>query len=380
MAPKAMPRTFTKMSSEEIRLAQMWFEHDAKKPAEIAELLHRNKSTITRHCVKLVVKKKQGRKPALSEAQKDQLVKKVEYMIKKAKGEWRVTADMVRKTLRLKVSTKCVLGALHSRGIYFRAMRQKPLLTEQDIMDRHQFAKTYARKTRQWWLQHIQLTIDVKYFRVYLDKEARSRAAKEGTWGAFRQKGQGLDAPYVRPSKRLKWNPGARGVHVLAGVGNGRVLVWRYLDSKKKVMWSGRTAAECYRGPIQKALRSTIPCAPAGTSSKITIRPDFVPEQDLPPRRTLESRRSRSRSAPLSSTSATTPSGPRLSGVCVARSRSSRPARGSLGRTSWNAYVGQLCGSRRASSTRASWACACGANGSWPRRVGTLRRARSRVC
>ena len=262
MAPKAMPRTFTKMSSEEIRLAQMWFEHDAKKPAEIAELLHRNKSTITRHCVKLVVKKKQGRKPALSEAQKDQLVKKVEYMIKKAKGEWRVTADMVRKTLRLKVSTKCVLGALHSRGIYFRAMRQKPLLTEQDIMDRHQFAKTYARKTKQWWLHHIQLTIDVKYFRVYLDKEARSRAAKEGTWGAFRQKGQGLDAPYVRPSKRLKWNPGARGVHVLAGVGNGRVLVWRYLDSKKKVMWSGRTAAECYRGPIQKALEKHYPMRP----------------------------------------------------------------------------------------------------------------------
>ena len=52
-------------------------------------------------------------------------MKKVEYMIKKAKGEWRVTADMVRKTLRLRNSTNCVLGALQSRGIYFRAMRQK---------------------------------------------------------------------------------------------------------------------------------------------------------------------------------------------------------------------------------------------------------------
>ena len=103
------------------------------------------------------------------------------------------------------------------------------------------------------------MTIYAKHYRVYLDKEARSRAANEGTWGVFRRKGQGLDASYVRPSKRLKWNPGARGVHVLVGMCKGKVLVWRYLDSKKEVMWGGRTAAECYRGPMQKAMEKHYP-------------------------------------------------------------------------------------------------------------------------
>ena len=63
----------------------------------------------------------------------------------------------------------------------------------------------------------------------------------------------------MRPSKRLQWNPGARGGHVLVGMGNGKVLVWRYLDSQKKVMWGGRTADECYCGPILKATEKHYP-------------------------------------------------------------------------------------------------------------------------
>ena len=45
------------MAIEESRVTQMWFEHYAKKPVEIAELLHRSRSTITRHRFKLVVKR-----------------------------------------------------------------------------------------------------------------------------------------------------------------------------------------------------------------------------------------------------------------------------------------------------------------------------------
>ena len=38
---------------------------------------------------------------------------------------------------------------------------------------------------------------------------ARRRAAREGSWGSFRTKKQGLLQQYVRPSKRLRQNPGA---------------------------------------------------------------------------------------------------------------------------------------------------------------------------
>ena len=44
---------------------------------------------------------------------------------------------------------------------------------------------------------------------------------REKAHGAFRTMAQGLLKQYIRPSKRLRWNPGARGVHVLAGMGDG---------------------------------------------------------------------------------------------------------------------------------------------------------------
>ena len=81
------------MSDVEIRLARMWYNEDGKAPSEIAKLLRRYKSTITRHVVKEVEKQKQGRPPALTEEQKKLLVPKLEQMIKKAKGEWRVSRD-----------------------------------------------------------------------------------------------------------------------------------------------------------------------------------------------------------------------------------------------------------------------------------------------
>ena len=43
---------------------------------------------------------------------------------------------------------------------------------------------------------------------------------------------------------------------MLAGVGNGKVMVWHYLDGKN---WGGAVAAESYRGPIATALRKEYP-------------------------------------------------------------------------------------------------------------------------
>ena len=43
--------TFRKMSTEELRLAKTWHEEDDMTPREIADLLRRDKSTITRHVV-----------------------------------------------------------------------------------------------------------------------------------------------------------------------------------------------------------------------------------------------------------------------------------------------------------------------------------------
>ena len=64
---------FRKMSAEEFRLAKMWYEEDDMTPSEIADLLRRDKSTITRHVVKGLIRKRDGRPRMLSDADVDAL-------------------------------------------------------------------------------------------------------------------------------------------------------------------------------------------------------------------------------------------------------------------------------------------------------------------
>ena len=70
-----------------------------------------------------------------------------------------------------------------------------------------------------------QLIIDVKFFPMYFHAQARRHVAQTGTRGVYRKEGQQLTEGYYKPNPRLKHNTGAKGVHVLAGVGNGKVLL-----------------------------------------------------------------------------------------------------------------------------------------------------------
>ena len=98
--------TFRKMSAEELRLAKMWYEEDGMTRSEIADLLRRDKSTITRNCVRMVEGKSQGRKKALSQQQIDFLVRCLDERIVNAKGRYHVTASMLRRSSRMKVRTR----------------------------------------------------------------------------------------------------------------------------------------------------------------------------------------------------------------------------------------------------------------------------------
>lgn len=247
---------WTKMSSEEIRLANMWYKEDGKSCYEIAQLLHRGVATIVNRVRHRMLLKKQGRPCALTDAQVRAAAAMLEKMVRKAKGEYEVTAEMLRRRLRLRVTARTLLRAMHRTGVKWHRFRLKPMLTREDVKQRHTFAKTYATKRSQWWCQHIHMHIDVKQFRVYLNGKARAYAAREGSRGVYRRRGQGLEAPYVKEGKALKYNTGARGVKVLAGVGAGKVMVWQYIDGRN---WTGAVAAEMYRGPIQRALKKAYP-------------------------------------------------------------------------------------------------------------------------
>ena len=238
------------------RLAKKWFVQNDETPADIADRLGRDKSTITRLLVKRVARKKQGRKPILDSAAVDKLQKKLEQMIQKADSKYEVTVTMLKRSSRTKASEKTILKALHARKIYFRRLREKPVLTDDDIKDRQVFAKTYSKKTGNWWNKHIHLTIDVKHFKVLPHSNARRYAAQEVTRGVYRKRGQGLNKGYTKPVTKTKFNTGAKGIKVLAGVGNGKVLLWEYLDGQR---WGGKVAADMYSNPMLKKLTKTFP-------------------------------------------------------------------------------------------------------------------------
>ena len=124
--------SWTKMTDVELGLAKKWYV-DGTTTAEIAERLGRNQSTITRLLVKRVARKKQGRRAILTSAAVDKLEAKLEAMIEKANGRYEVTVAALRRSARAKASCRTILDALHGRGIYFRRLREKPVLTEEDI-------------------------------------------------------------------------------------------------------------------------------------------------------------------------------------------------------------------------------------------------------
>ena len=185
----------------------------------------------------------------------DKLVKKLDGMILQADGKYEVTIAMLKRSARCKASTRTMLDRLHERGVYFRPLREKPVLTPQDIVDRLEFAKTFAGKSKAWWNNTLHMIIDVKHFQVLPHAAARRHAAQSAVRGTYRKKGQGLSAGHTKPVAKTKYNPGARGVNVLAGVGHGKVLMWEYLPD----VWGGDAAAAAYAGPVKRALAAEFP-------------------------------------------------------------------------------------------------------------------------
>ena len=81
-------KVWKKLSSEDLRLATMWFHDDSKSPSEIAELLHRDRATLTRLLVQKKSPQKQGRPPMLKPKRVRQLIKLVGKIIAKANEFW----------------------------------------------------------------------------------------------------------------------------------------------------------------------------------------------------------------------------------------------------------------------------------------------------
>ena len=243
------------MSATEVKLAVDMYHMRKQKPSHIAKMLGRDKSTITRVLFKKDAYnvKGVGRQKLLNFEDVSKIVAKTKAMVKEADSQYEVTVAMVRKAAKCKASEKTILKELHKRNIYFRKLREKPVLTSDDKKARLTFAKKHMKKSKVWWAKNVHAFIDNKHWPVYLNKNARKIAAQRTVRGAYRGLGDGLGEGYTKHSKVLKI--GGKTILISAGLSSEKVLMWEQV----KGMWTGAAAAGVYKNNLKKALDAAHP-------------------------------------------------------------------------------------------------------------------------
>lgn len=263
---------FTHMDETEKRLARRWVESDGKTIAEVADLLGRDYSTVHRFVYAVQVKSKAkaktkakatakakakakavGRPQAITEQMYGKLKATLDYLLKKSGGESEVTVAMVKAQAACGASERSIREAFHKRGVWFRRLKEKPILTPEDIAERFEFGKRMAKRTKAQWVANPHAIIDNKHFPMYVNRAGRAHAARRCVRGAYRSAQDGLKPHLVKPKATLKFP--AKSVQVTAAIVKGRVRMWHYVTGR----WNGDAAAKMYKGPLAKAVKKAFP-------------------------------------------------------------------------------------------------------------------------
>ena len=266
------------MSDCEKRLAKTWYNDDDIAVEEIARRLRRNPSSIWESLgIDETASRGVGRKAALSEKDKDRLVKLTEKMVKKANVRYMVTQKMIQAEFAPKVCLRVLQDALHERNLWFRKLRRKPLLTDKDVADRYAFAKKFRTKTKAWWQRYIMAHIDNHAVKVPTNGEARNMLAAKRVHGTYRTPGNSLKKEHVKADQKLRLNTGARSVLIAGGVGGGKVLLWHVVNKQ----WCGKEAVTMYsvlsaalkrQYPTKRSFRVLEDNDPSGYQTKKAVR------------------------------------------------------------------------------------------------------------
>ena len=105
-------------------------------PNHIAKHLCRERSTITRLLANNGLEPRRGRPPVFSDAQVAAAIRLLGKMVSEANGEYEITIAMVRTRARLKCTDRTLLDRMRAKCIYFRNLREKPVLTPEDVKAR----------------------------------------------------------------------------------------------------------------------------------------------------------------------------------------------------------------------------------------------------
>jgi hypothetical protein len=242
------------VSAREVRIVRRLRKVTKLSVPSICLVTERDKKTIKKMLKASWRMGKRGQPPKLSSKQVTAIIKVMRSMIKKAKAAYEIPLAAIMRKAKVKCHEKTLRTQLHKRGIRFRRMRTKPLLTAQDVIDRYNFAKKYKGKSKAWWVKNIHLFIDLKTFPVYPNRKARLVAAQRTVRGAYRGLKGGLGEGYVVVPKGTHGSY-CKSVKIAAGVGNGKVLMWHQVTTR----WSSKTACDLYEGAMLDALRKGWP-------------------------------------------------------------------------------------------------------------------------
>ena len=184
------------------------------------------------------------------------LTKSCQALQKETGGLEEVTVAMLKAHAGVEASDRKVLEAFHENGVRFRKLKEKLILSKEDVRSRFCWGNKRLRRSKALWVKKPHATIDTKHFQLFRCRVGRDFAARRAVRGAYQKKGKkgGLVQPHLVKHKPTLNFP-AKGVKVNAAVVDGRIRMWEYVNGN----WNGAEAARMYKGPLLKALRKAFP-------------------------------------------------------------------------------------------------------------------------
>ena len=131
--------------------------YKGKTRTEVAAVLQRHISSVSRLMAQKRTPKPAGRPRALINAKIDAIVALLENTVSDADGKYEVNMGVIMRRSRLRVCRRVVADATHGRGYRFRNMRQKPMLTPDEVNERFAWAAKYRAKPSAWWLKAVHI-------------------------------------------------------------------------------------------------------------------------------------------------------------------------------------------------------------------------------
>ena len=210
-----------------------------------------------------------GRKRIWSTANLAAMDRKRDELIVKADGSREITWEEVIRKARVpkgdvSTASKRMKEAF---GIKRRTPRLKPSRSDMDEAERMRICNRLRKLPERHWTKSICLVMDNKKWPFPRSVRGKKFIRQSRVRGHLRKRSEGLKKGYTKPDKRKhKGNIG--GVNVCAGIINGKVRVWHYIDGP----WSGSQAEAIYRNVIGPALKRN-----HGAKRRFTILEDNDP-------------------------------------------------------------------------------------------------------